>query len=224
MKKSLFLLMVALPVAGFAQNSKWSVGLNYSHGVSTVTNQPQAKMNKPSMAIGGQFFYHINQHLELSTGLQYSVEGFRTVYDSRQTADPLYFITTERARFIRVPLQARYTFMPEQKIVRPYIVAGVSAGFRIYSTHDKIYTTNDDHSREFVSRIDAINTISRQVDLGLYGAGGVKIRLTNRLSLTAEAGFYRGLLDVTQYDQEYQNQQNAYHQNLRGQVALQFGL
>ncbi|WP_222167301.1 porin family protein [Edaphocola aurantiacus] len=224
MKKSLFFLMLAIPAAGFAQNSKWSLGLNYSQGVSTVTNQPQAKMDLSSMAIAGQIFYRINQHVELSTGVQYSAEGFRSVYDNGQTPERLYFSITERSRFIRIPVQFRYTFMPEQQRVRPYVVTGVSAGFRCSGANDSRYFAYNDYSRDFLAKVDMVMTVSRKFDFGVYGGAGAKVRLGNRLSLTAEAGFYHGLIDAVQYDQEYNNPQKSYHQHLRGQVGLQFGL
>ncbi|MNU30965.1 hypothetical protein D3C71_194770 [compost metagenome] len=224
MKKSLFLLMLALPAAGFAQNSKWSLGLNYSQGVSTLTNQHQAKMDLSSMAITGQVFYRINQHMELSTGVQYSAEGVRSVYDNNQPTERLYYSITERARFIRIPVQFRYTFMPEQKMVRPYVVAGVSAGFRCTGANDNRYFAYNDYSRDFIARVDMAMTSSRMFDFGVYGAAGAKVRLSNRLSLTAEAGFYRGLVDAVAYDNDYSNAKASYHQNLRGQIGLQFGL
>jgi hypothetical protein len=114
--------------------------------------------------------------------------------------------------------------MPEQKMVRPYLVAGVSAGFRCTGANDGLYTAYNEYSREYLNRIDAIPAVSQMFDFGVYGAAGAKVCLSNRLSLTAEAGFYRGLVDAVAYDNGYSNEKASYHQNLRGQIGLQFGL
>lgn len=159
--------MLLGPVAGF--------------GNSWVSNLPGNILYKTSGYAGIGLIELKNQHWGWGGQITLSSEGYAVDdFGSVQTIKPLY---------LRVPVRAYYFFGKRNDWVRPNLYLGPSFGLKMaeyYTVSNVYYETYMAHNSSYFRTLDA----------GINGGAGLNFRLTGKMWLDVDLGFYQGLVDA----------------------------
>jgi len=214
MKKIIWLaagIMITVTVTeSKAQTSYLSLGPVGSFGHSWTNNMGAGDgYFKPSPALGIGMMFSMREHWGFGTQLLVSHEGYAHearlngfMYD--RMVNPVY---------LRMPMTVNYFFGRYGNVVRPRLYLGPSLGLKIDEQEDADLMGADvsyHASDEF-----------RTFDVGIQGGAGVNIRMYRKTWLNLDAGYYQGLLDVS--DRRGESDYNT-NSNLRLNVGVLFGL
>ena len=184
LKKSTLFFALLLANAAFTSAQTLSVGPVIGGNVSTFTVAPNTK-NLLGLAIGGFANYSVNDHFGLGVKVLYSQLGTAYTYNSDH----------DRLHYIQIPITAVYYFGETGNQFRPKVFAGVYLAPLVKATNkngDEILGTDG---------TPAYNDF----DFGGVVGAGFNYRIQSRTWLNVDAGFFRGITDLTKNAFTYQN-------------------
>lgn len=108
LKKSIFLLVVAVFTAGFAQ-AQFKIGARAGFNLTTITGDKEvvesAKL-KPGFQVGVVGDYAFSEAFSIQPGIVFAQQGYKT----NETGTSYTYKTTLNLNYIQVPINAQYKF------------------------------------------------------------------------------------------------------------------
>jgi hypothetical protein len=214
MKRSLFLLIMMLPVMGFTQAEKKlrrlsSVGivvapdysyryLNYSSSQRWVAEmRDDDEVGNFGFTVGMQAHYRLRDRLKFETGLLYTNKGLQTKYEDLAWTSinidfPTRSKTIYRFKYLQLPVGISYTLCAAEKL-RWFVKAGLSVDFFL-AKKTKVVT-------DYADRDESSRSSSKQVGYSRFGlstmiGAGLDYRFTKRLTFRGEPFFQRSLTSI----------------------------
>lgn len=191
MKKPLYpaMLLLCLPIAVIAQQRGFAISDKVMIGHSwTVGNRSDAfkQAFHPTVQVGRSALFNVSDNVGIGIGSFFSTEGFTFKSDNNTEGGK----AVQRMNYIRLPLNAIFTFGDQANRVRPRIGIGGLVGFLVGG---KSYLLDEDEEA-FVG-FKTTKIMSTKVDAGASGLLGVTIRITNGLYVNHDISYYHGLVE-----------------------------
>lgn len=193
MKNSIIAALVCLAGTAMGQTVWNETGIVTGPNIRYALNKPENVTYKANagFAVGFSNNLHISPHSSIYLGIMYEEQNLTG--DSYPTIDPIFYIARRRFKkqYIAVPLMYRYTF--GKKRVQPFVNAGLQFDFG-YRQRTTFYYD--------VPTIEPWTVVEKNSDFNLNVAvgGGVKMKVNDRVSLTAEYRQTFFMLNNTRYE------------------------
>ena len=174
MKKFSLLVLIIVSVLSVSNAQGWVISNKVAIGHSwTVGNRSNDNMKyafHPMFQIGRSAVYNFSDNAGIGLGTFFTTEGATFKIDN----DDENGKAEQRMNYIRIPLQAYFTFGDPESKVRPRIGIGASVGFLVGG---KTYLISDD---DVFAGMKTTKAMSTKIDAGATGSAVRRLRANRR--------------------------------------------
>lgn len=187
-----------------AQNLSFGITGGVGHSWTSFEKGNADRLLHPAYNIGGRMVYSFVTNWGISGDVKFSSEG-QSVGSNKDNR------VTQRANYIRIPLQGIYFFGKYGDRVRPKISFGPSFGILVGG---KVRAIDDGNE---ISETK-VKTFLKGGDFGFTITGGGNVRIATATWLNLDLSYYHGLTDIAK------NGENGKNRNLGINAGVTFPL
>lgn len=193
MKITLALFLFVTSLSSFSQSTY--VGINAGFGKTWYNNLYPSYENRDfSFQTYGVSILRTtkSQHFGYGADLNYSFEGAKMHAEFGGTS-PSSYDQVDRVNYLRLPLKAYYFFGKSSSVIRPKVYLAPTLGYVLHASEKGNISFpggSDSYEENITSKFD------QKFDFGFQGGVGFNLRLSNKIIVSTDLNYYKGLINT----------------------------